>query len=82
MFLMEERIAPEGSSRVMIYMRSDGLFEGRLYRRASENNGDANEKWSESFVVCALTETLFRARAIVHEELGCSADTCETCRMP
>ncbi len=86
MFLMEETIAPDGGARILIYMRPDGLFEGHLYRSVGKGNGNAaqllNLRWSERFEVCALTETLPRARVLAHEELGCSAETCETCRMP
>ena len=39
MFLIEERIAPNGEARVLIYMRPDGMFEGRLYQRETRNNG-------------------------------------------
>jgi len=72
MFLIEERIAPNGEARVLIYMRPDGLFEGRLYQRETRHNGQERvpSRWSEKFNLCALTETLPRAQTIVYEELG------------
>ena len=73
MYLVE-RVTTPGSRRLaMIYMRSDGLFEGRIYhqaRLADTVDGSSADQLSESFEVCALTETLPRARTIVYEELG------------
>ena len=77
MFLIEERIAPSGETRVLIYMRPDGMFEGRLYQREITDNGPerAASRWSEKFNLCALTETLPRAQTIAYEELGLQENT-------
>jgi len=72
MFLIEERIAPNGEARVLIYMRPDGMFEGRLYQRETRHNGQERvpSRWSEKFNLFALTETLARSQTIAYEELG------------
>ena len=61
MFLVEEKKSSNAQCSAEIYMRDDGLFEGRIYR-SDGANGD--------FEVCGLTETLPRLEAIVDEELG------------
>lgn len=58
MFFVEER--RNGECRAEIYMRDDGLFEGRIYRQAP----------TDEFEVCGVTETLPRVEMIVDEELG------------
>ena len=61
MFLVEEKSSASGRS-ASIYMRDDGLFEGRIYKTAATTcNGE--------FDVCGVTETLPRLEAIVDEEL-------------
>ena len=67
MFLVEEKIARSGHAQ--IYMRSDGLFEGRIYRSVSDAGSQGNAP-SEAFEVCGVTETLSRLETIVDEELG------------
>jgi hypothetical protein len=57
MFLVEER--RNGSRRAKIYMRPDGLFEGRIYPQEVD----------EEFEVCGVTETLPRVETLVEEEL-------------
>ncbi len=71
MFLVEEKVAPSGSCCAMIYMRPDGLFEGRIYPRgrAAANPG-AVEADGENFEMCCVTDTLGRAQSIVYEEIG------------
>jgi hypothetical protein len=67
MFLVEEKKSLDDHCSAKIYMRDDGLFEGRIYRLNSGNQagGDNGE-----FEVCGLTETLPRIETIVDEELG------------
>ncbi len=67
MFLVEER--QNGECRAEIYMRPDGLFEGRIYRQTSKTTTEANRAKGE-FEVCGLTETLPRLKTLVDEELG------------
>ena len=62
MFLVEEKTSATGRS-ASIYMRDDGLFEGRIYKTAAMNNCNSD------FDVCGVTETLPRLEAIVDEEL-------------
>ena len=57
MFLVEER--QKGERRAEIYMRPDGLFEGRIYRPEVEME----------FEICGVTETLPRVETLVDEEL-------------
>jgi hypothetical protein len=71
MFKIEESTSPDGECRGVIFMRPDGSFEGRIYRRGVFAVTHAHQsKEDEQFQVCALTETLTRARTIVYEELG------------
>ena len=63
MFLVEEK--RNGEHRAEIYMREDGLFEGRIY--LAEAQGDGTQ---QRFEVCGVTETLPRVETIVDEELG------------
>jgi hypothetical protein len=67
MFLVEEKIARNGHAQ--IYMRSDGLFEGHIYRSPSDAGSQARSQ-NEPFEVCGVTETLSRLETIVDEELG------------
>jgi hypothetical protein len=64
MFLVEEK--QNGGRRAEIYMRPDGLFEGRIYRQPYR---DAHSHDPE-FEICAVTETLPRVETIIDEELG------------
>ena len=57
MLLVEER--RNGDRRARIYMRADGLFEGRIYRQEVD----------VEFEVCGVTETLPRVETLVDEEL-------------
>lgn len=57
MLLVEER--RNGDRRAKIFMRSDGLFEGRIYRQEVD----------VEFEVCGVTETLPRVETLVDEEL-------------
>ncbi len=66
MFLVEKKLSPNGESRAEIYMRSDGLFEGRIYRQ----NCQTADSGETEFEVCGVTETLPRVETIVDEELG------------
>ena len=68
MFLIEKKMSPNGQRRAEIYMRPDGLFEGRIY---SLKSATAQPRRREAeFEVCGVTETLPRAQTIVYEELG------------
>lgn len=65
MFLIEEKKSAQCSAE--IYMRDDGLFEGRIYRSGPGKQAGGAEG---NFEVCGLAETLPRIEAIVDEELG------------
>ena len=69
MLLVEEKKSPSGRGSAAIYMRDDGLFEGRIYRLESVAGNQAQHS-SVRFEVCGVTETLPRLEAIVDEELG------------
>ena len=70
MFLIEKKLSPNGQRCAEIYMRTDGLFEGRIYRHESAAGGP-QPGWHEAqFEVCGVTETLPRVQTIVYEELG------------
>ena len=69
MFLVEEKRSPNGQCSAAIYMRPDGLFEGRIYR-AESGQGDRVRPSSAGFEVCGVTETLRPLESIVDEELG------------
>lgn len=68
MFLVEQK--QNGGRRAEIYMRPDGLFEGRIYRQGSEVIDGQPQLGSLDFEICAVTETLPRVETIVDEELG------------
>ena len=68
MFLLEEKTSPNGRLAAEIYMRDDGLFEGRIY--GSESEQPDNLGLRSGFQVCGVTETLPRLEMIVDEELG------------
>jgi hypothetical protein len=74
MFLVAEKASPNGQRCGVIYMRADGLFEGHIYRRhgIADSNDMSLQGWSDDYEVCAVTETLPRAKTIVDEELGLS----------
>ena len=59
MFKMEEAASDDGEITGAIFMRPDGMFEGRIYR-----------KQSSEFEVCAVTGTLIQMRTLLHEALG------------
>ena len=67
MFLVEEKKSVNAECSAEIYMRDDGLFEGRIYRSRSSQQADGAKG---DFEICGLTETLPRIEAIVDEELG------------
>lgn len=66
MFLVEEKTSPTGQRSAEIYMRDDGLFEGRIYGAESAQTDNLKGR----FEVCGVTETLPRLKLIVDEELG------------
>jgi hypothetical protein len=68
MFLVEEK--RNGQRSAEIYMRPDGLFEGRIYRPALEPDCGQQPRVDNEFVVCGVTETLSRVETLVDEELG------------
>lgn len=68
MFLVEEK--RNGQRRAEIYMRPDGLFEGRIYRPAPELDCGQHQRVGDEFEVCGVTETLPRVETLVDEELG------------
>ena len=67
MFLVKER--QNGQCRAEIYMRRDGLFEGRIYRQVTETATEAIRAKAE-FEICGVAETLPRVETLVDEELG------------
>jgi hypothetical protein len=69
MFLVEEKTSLNGRCSAAIYMRPDGLFEGRIYRSESEP-ANHETRSNTGFEVCGITETLPRLETIVDEELG------------
>ena len=70
MFLVEKKMSPNGQRCAEIYMRPDGLFEGRIYSLTSTTSNPQPGKGETEFEVCGVTETLPRAQTIVYEELG------------
>jgi hypothetical protein len=70
MFLIEKKVSPNGQRWAEIYMRPDGLFEGRIHRVESPTGGLQPGRREAEFEVCGVTETLPRAQTIVYEELG------------
>ncbi len=70
MFLVEEK--RNGQRRAGIYMRPDGLFEGRIYRPVPEPDCGQRQglQLDDEFEVCGITETLPRIETLVDEELG------------
>ena len=68
MILVEKKTSPNGQRRAEIYMRPDGLFEGRIYSLESPN--PQPRRTDAEFEVCGITETLSRAQTVVYEELG------------
>lgn len=67
MFLVEEK--RNGQRRAEIFMRPDGLFEGRIYSQTSETSYEATPA-KAAFEICGVTETLSRVETLVDEELG------------
>lgn len=83
MFKMEETASDEGDITGAIFMRSDGLFEGRIYRKTARGEAVKHESDQRGeFEICALTGTLVQARTLVHEELGCNGNDCHYCKFP
>jgi len=70
MFLIEKKLSPNGQRCAEIYMRPDGLFEGRIYSLESATGGPQPGRREAEFEICGVTETLPRAQTIVYEELG------------
>jgi hypothetical protein len=70
MFLVEEKMSPDGERCAKIYMRPDGLFEGRIYTLQSAAGSPPLGQSDAEFEVCGVTETLPRAQSIVYEDLG------------
>ena len=70
MFLVEEKLSLNGQRRAEIYMRPDGLFEGRIFRHEREADCGQATPAIREFEVCGVTETLRRVEVIVDEELG------------
>ena len=72
MFLIEKAVSPGQERLAIIYMRTDGLFEGHIHRKGDAVAGSMPvlNTWSIDYEVCALTETLSAAKTIVYEELG------------
>ena len=81
MFKMEETASDEGDIKGAIFMRPDGMFEGRIYRKQAD--GPVVQPTSDQhgeFEICVVTGTLIQARTLVHEELGCKGNDCHFCR--
>jgi len=77
MFKMDEKTSDDGDIKGIIFMRPDGMFEGRIYRKPT-----SGRELSADFDLFVLTGTLAQARLILHEELGCNGDHCTYCRSP
>ncbi len=82
MFKMEETASDAGDITGAIFMRPDGLFEGRIYRKQPHPKDIGPGSEELEFEVCALTGTLVQARTLVHEELGCNGNACHYCKFP
>jgi len=81
MFKMEETAADEGDITGAIFMRPDGMFEGRIYRKPDRGKTIQQDSDQQgAFEICAVTGTLIHARILVHEELGCNGNGCHYCR--
>ncbi len=81
MFKIEETASDEGDIKGAIFMRPDGMFEGRIYRKQTDSTkSQVTPDQNGEFEICAVTGTLIHARILVHEELGCSGDVCNHCR--
>ena len=81
MFKMEETASDEGEIKGAIFMRPDGMFEGRIYRK--QTNGGVVKQAADNdseFEICAVAGTLIQARTLVHEEIGCNGNGCHHCR--
>ncbi|HLA10140.1 MAG TPA: hypothetical protein VJ023_06065 [Pyrinomonadaceae bacterium] len=78
MFKMEETSSDDGGITGIIFMRPDGMFEGRIYRKQLPNVQD--HTLPENSELCILTGTLAQARSVVHEELGCDGERCTYCK--
>lgn len=81
MFKMEETASDDGDITGAIFMRPDGLFEGRIYRKQAHGKvAQQGFAQRDEFEICAVTGTLIHARILVHEELGCNGNGCHHCR--
>lgn len=69
MFLVSEKVSNNGQRRAAIYMRPDGLFEGRIYHDGRDGGRERHQIVPE-FEICGVTETLRRVETLVDEELG------------
>ena len=71
MFFMKERVARDGRRFGLIYMTTDGSFEGRIYTHREDcKPGKVTECCTHNYEVCAITQTLPRTLILVDEELG------------
>ena len=78
MFKMDEISSADRSIRAVIFMRDDGLFEGRLYR-SPVRSAHLYDRPAD-FEPFVLTGTLVQARMIVHETVGCANTRCIYCQ--
>ncbi len=82
MFNMEETRSDEGDITGIIFMRPDGMFEGRIYRKQKPSDLPGARPDSDGeFELCAVTGTLIQARILLHEELGCNGNGCNVCNL-
>ncbi len=82
MFKMEETTSDDGDITGIIFMRPDGMFEGRLYRKQMRNEVPEERASPDGeFELCAVTGTLIHARILLHEELGCNRNGCNVCNL-
>lgn len=80
MFKIEETASDDGDITGAIFMRPDGMFEGRICRKqAHDKVAQQGSDQRDEFEICSVTGTLIQARILVHEELGCNGYDCHHC---
>lgn len=71
MFLIEKIKHPDSQRNIRIYMRPDGMFEGRLYHRQIDSVEIERDSYlfDTEYEVCGFAETLSRIKVIINELL-------------
>ncbi len=75
MFVVEEIDSPDGRCVAMLYMRNDGMYEGRIYcaEYTQRVSAHALHRTHYDSYFCGVADTLPRVRHIVQQELGLQA---------